>query len=211
MTIAKIRAYRSDASRVIVYFTDRTYLTVDAREAARLKLKAGMELDEALLPALSEESRRSAARVKAAQIIGKRSLSCGELKKKLVERGIAAEDAEAAVAWMEEHGALDDAAYAAMLVRHYRGRGFGQMRVRDELRRRMIPKELADAALAEPCDQSGEILAFLRQKTRGQTLTPELRRKLTAALVRRGHGYEEIRAGFSALGIEEEAWQEPLE
>ena len=213
MKIAKIHAYRNDASRVIVYFTDRTYLTVDACEAERLHLKPGMELDATLLPALSEESRRNAARIKAVQITGKRSLSTGELKKKLLERGIAAPDADAAIAWMVELGALNDAEYAAMLVRHYRGRGFGTTRVREELRKRALKKEQIEEALSEPCDQSAEILKFLQQKTRGRMLTPDIKRKLTAALLRRGHGYEEIRAGFSALDveIEEEAWQEQSE
>ena len=39
MRITKIDAYRNDLSRVIVYFEDRSFLTVDARRAEELKLK----------------------------------------------------------------------------------------------------------------------------------------------------------------------------
>ena len=79
MRIKSVRAFRNDVSRVVVYFEDRTYITVDALEAKRLKLAPGMEIDEGQLPALSEESRRHAARVKAVQITGKRNLSRAEL------------------------------------------------------------------------------------------------------------------------------------
>lgn len=200
MRIKSVRAFRNDVSRVVVYFEDRTYLTVDALEAKRLKLAPGMEIDERELPALSEESRRHAARVKAVQITGKRSLSRAELIRKLGEKGFSEEDSAAAADWLSDLGVLDDAAYAEMLVRHYRAKGFGDLRVREELRRRGLDRDLAASVLEENTqDASDAVAAFLKQKLRGAQLNEETKRKLSAALMRRGYTWAEIQSGFSAV------------
>lgn len=200
MRIKSVRAFRNDVSRVVVYFEDRTYLTVDALEAKRLKLAPGMEIDERELPALSEESRRHAARVKAVQITGKRSLSRAELIRKLGEKGFSEEDSAAAADWLSDLGVLDDAAYAEMLVRHYRAKGFGDLRVREELRRRGLDRDFAASVLEENTqDASDAVAAFLKQKLRGAQLNEETKRKLSAALMRRGYTWAEIQSGFSAV------------
>ena len=80
-------------------------------------------------------------------MISSRPLSRKELSKKLKEKGAAEADAESACDWLEEIGALNDAEYAVMLVRHYGGMGYGATRVRQELHRRGVPKELWDEAL----------------------------------------------------------------
>ncbi len=200
MRIKSIRAFRNDVSRVVVYFEDRTYLTVDALEAKRLKLAPGMEIDADQLPALSEESRRHAARVKAVQITGKRNLSRAELIKKLGEKGFSEEDSVSAAEWLGDLGVLDDTAYAEMLVRHYRAKGFGDLRVREELRRRGIEKDLAVSVLADaPQDTNDAVVTFLKQKLRGKELDEEMKRKLSAALMRRGFTWADIQSGFLAI------------
>ncbi|MBE6916017.1 MAG: regulatory protein RecX [Ruminococcaceae bacterium] len=200
MRIKSVRPYRNDVSRVVVYFEDRSYITVDAIEAKKLGLTDGMELTPDALPALSSESRRHAARVKAAQICGKKLYSKRELMKKLADRGITEDDAYDAVAWMEEIGAVNDTAYAGMLVRHYRAKGFGDLRIREELKKRGIPKDLTQSVLEEYQEDTREpIRAFLLKKLRGKTPDDAEKRKLIAALMRRGFAYEEIRAVFSAF------------
>ncbi|MBQ3055844.1 MAG: RecX family transcriptional regulator [Oscillospiraceae bacterium] len=200
MRIRSVRPFRNDVSRVVVYFEDRTYLTVDALEAKRLKLAPGMEIDAESLPALSEESRRHAARVKAVQIAGKRSLSRAELMRKLGEKGFSEEDSESAADWLCEMGVLDDTAYAEMLVRHYRAKGFGDLRVREELRRRGIERDLVATVLEENTQNPQDaIVTFLRQKLRGKELEEETKRKLAAALMRRGYTFADIQSGFSAI------------
>ena len=200
MRIRSVRPFRNDVSRVVVYFEDRTYLTVDALEAKRLKLAPGMEIDADTLPSLSEESRRHAARVKAVQITGKRNLSRAELMRKLGEKGFSEEDSASAADWLCEMGVLNDTAYAEMLVRHYRAKGFGDLRVREELRRRGIERELIASVLEEQTqDASGAVTAFIRQKLRGGELDEETKRKLSAALMRRGFSWADIQSGFSAI------------
>lgn len=204
MIVKKIDAYRNDNSRVIVYFEDRSYITVDALEADRLGLKAGMELDDHILPALGEDSRSSAARATAARIVGRHSMSCKTLMEKLRDRGIAEADAAAALEWLCDLGIMDDLKYGDMLVRHYRAKGFGNRRIREELRQRGISREDMDTLLEEAVDMQDEILGYIKKRIRGKELDRSLASKIEGALVRRGHSFEEIRSAFHALEIEME-------
>ena len=95
---------------------------------------------------------------------------------------------------------LDDTAYAEMLVRHYRAKGFGDLRVREELRRRGLARDLVASVLEEkPQDANDAVLNFLQQKLRGQALDEEKKRKLSAALMRRGFSWADIQSGFSKV------------
>ena len=180
----------------MVYFSDRSYCKVDMLLARELGLKAGDEVDDSKILALNEDTRRAKARETAARILGKRNMSEGELKRKLTDKGIGEEDAEYACRWARDIGVIDDVAYAGMLVRHYRSKGFGNMRIRTELSRRHIAGSIADAVLDADTDMSDEIHVFIEKKLKGEKPTPEVVRKLTAALVRRGHSYGQIREAF---------------
>jgi len=201
MKITKISPCRTDKSRVMVYFSDRSYCKVDMLRAKALDLKPGMEIDESVLPSLNEDARRGKARETAARALGRRNMSRTELMRKLKDKGVAQNDAQAAADWAEEMGVLDDEAYAAMLVRHYRAKGFGDIRVRQELSRRGIAEEIIRAELDTSVDMTDEILDFLQKKLRGNMPDADEIRRLTAALMRRGHTYSAIRAAFRQLEI----------
>lgn len=199
MKISKIDAYRNDLSRVIVYFEDRSYITVDALKAEKLGLKTGMELDAASVSSLSEQSARSAARAAAARIVGRNSMSCMTLLKKLREKGVADDDAKEALNWLIDLGIMDDRQYGQILLAHYRSRGFGNRRIREEMRNRGIQREDIDALLTEEVDMQCEICAFIQKRARGQEIDEKLRAKITNALIRRGHSYEAISSAFRQI------------
>lgn len=208
MRISKIDAYRNDLSRVIVYFEDRSYITVDALKAEKLGLKAGMELDAGSISELSQQSARSAARAAAARIVGRNSMSCATLLKKLREKGVADDDAQEALCWLIDLGIMDDRKYGEILLAHYRARGFGNRRIREEMRSRGIRREDVDALLTEEVDMQDEICAFIEKRARGQEIDEKLRAKITSALVRRGHSYEAISSAFRRISEDAENWNE---
>ncbi|MEG2569971.1 MAG: regulatory protein RecX [Oscillospiraceae bacterium] len=202
MLIKKIGAYRNDASRVIVYFEDRSYITIDALEAERLKIKPGAELDAALIPELSEKSRAAAARTTAARLVGRVMMSRKTLLTKLADRGFNEEEAGSALEWLVSVGAMDDAEYGKMLVGYYRDRGFGVRRIREELRKRGLEREDIDELLEEPVDMQKEIIEYIKKRTYGHEVDRALINKITNALVRRGHSYSDIKEAFHADEIE---------
>lgn len=193
MIIRKINAYRNDLSRVIIYFEDKSYITVLAERAKNLKV--GDDIGAETLSELSEESKKSAARATAARIVGHSSMSCATLLRKLKEKGISEEDANDALLWLVELGIMDDAKYAQMLLNHYRNRGFGNRRISDEMRKRGIPREVVSEVLDE-CDMRSEILEFIQKKTRGVKPDEKQKAKIINALLRNGHSYDAINTAF---------------
>ena len=125
-------------------------------------------------------------------------LSCGkELTDRLKEKGETPDNAEDAAAWLEQMHLLDDAQYAAMCVRHYAAKGYGAGRIRSELYRRGIPRELWDDALQELPEQDEQIDALLRRRLRSDTPDRDELRRASDYLYRRGFGRDEIRAAIA--------------
>ena len=91
---------------------------------------------------------------------------------------------------------------AEVIVRHYGAMGYGAGRVRQELHRRGVPKELWDAALEQLPPPEEAIRKFLAGKLRGRGMTPEDSRRLAAALQRRGFAWQEIRPVLNEWGQE---------
>ena len=127
-------------------------------------LRAGKELTAPELDTLRAASERSRCRQRALRIIGARAMSVKELTDRLKEKGESPENAEDAAAWLQEMHLLDDAQYAAMCVRHYAAKGYGAGRIRNELYRRGIPRELWDDALQELPEQDAQIDTLLRRR-----------------------------------------------
>ena len=94
------------------------------------------------------------AKARALKLLERRDYGEAELAAKLVEKGEEPEAAEQAAQRMVELGFVNDENYAGMVVRHYAAKGCGRQRIREELRRRRLPRELWDAALEELPDQS---------------------------------------------------------
>ena len=157
-----------------------------------LRLFNGRDLDHDALNRLQSQSGRALAREKALQLISQRQMSRRELGKKLKEKGFDPETADYCVDWVTERGLLNEESYAAAIVRHYAAKGYGESRVRQELQRRGLERELWEDALAAMPEDTAKIDRFIAQRL----TDPDDRdavRKLTAALFRRGFGMEEIR------------------
>ena len=124
-------------------------------------LRSGKELTSPELDALRAASERSRCRQRALRIIGARAMSVKELTDRLKEKGESPENAEDAAAWLQELHLLDDAQYAAMCVRHYAAKGYGAGRIRSELYRRGIPRELDEAASIDGCGSFRTLVRIL--------------------------------------------------
>jgi len=116
-----------------------------------------------------------------------------EVRAKLAARDVEGDVAQAALARARALGAVDDAAFArAWVDDRGAGRGFGTARLRQELRRRLVPEPLiADALLAiEDRDDLAVAIDLARDRLPSlpATLQPEaVARRLQDYLVRRGH------------------------
>ena len=202
MRIDRIEASRHKKGRVLVFLEDGACLKITEQELLDFGLRGGDELSPAQLKKLKEAAGVSNTKATAADLIGKRAMSRANLEKKLREKGASEAEARYAGEWLEAIGALNDAEYAAIVARHYGQMGYGPRYVQEKLREKGVPRELWEDALEHLPEAAEQIDRYLTDKLRGQTPDPREKKRLTDALLRRGYGWGDVKAGWSRYGAE---------
>lgn len=196
MQITEVKESQRKKGRFLVKLENGDILRVTEDELLRFVLRPGMELDGETLEALRASAKASSAKAAAANMIGSRALSKKELTRRLVKKGNEEADAQAAADWLEDIGAVNDASYAASLVRHYGGKGYGPARVREELRRRGVDRELWDEAMEEMPEAPEVLDQLIQKRCRGDLSDPRERKRVCDALMRRGFSWGEVKAAM---------------
>ena len=150
---------------------------------------------------MKDDAALTRTKDRALKLLGMRAFGERELYDRLVEKGETEQNAAAVIAWLVELRLLDDLEYAAMVVRHYAAKGYGPRRIRDELHRRKIPRELWDEALSELPEQDGTIDKLLRARLRSEEPDRAELKRATDALLRRGFGWDEIKEAVERLHL----------
>ncbi len=193
MTITSIR--QTAPGRLTVTLASGEEIRTTLGVVTDRRLFSGRELDEEAAASLRLDSARALAREKALNFVSQRQMSRKELRDKLRQKGFDEDTADYCVAWLLDHGLLDEESYAAAIVRHYAAKGYGTGRIRTELIRRGIPRELQEDALTAMPEPDSKIDRFIASRLRDPEDRDEVR-KLTAALYRRGFSGEEIRSAL---------------
>ena len=137
----------------------------------------------------------------AMAILNRTAMSRHSLLEKLTRRGVEPALAAETADWLEQIGALNDAQYAEDLVRHYIQKGFGARRIREELRKRGLDSETAEAALAGAESSAVVIDRFVQRQLKGGKPSREELLRIAGALQRRGHAWAEIRAALDRYQV----------
>lgn len=203
MRIAKLEPSKRKKGRFLVHLDGGDLLRVGEREVVTFALYTGQELSEETLEGIKAVSRESGLRDRALNMITARPLSRKGLMSRLQEKEEASEtEAEEVADWLERLGLLNDMEYAKMLVRHYTAKGYGPYRLRDELYRRGVPKDLWDDALGESEDPADSIDALLQRKLKGKQPDRKELKRASDMLARRGYKWADIRAALCRYGAE---------
>ena len=133
------------------------------------------------------------AKQRALKLLERRDVSRKMLLDKLTEKGISESDAAEVADWLCGLGVVNDERFAGLVVRHYAAKGYGERRIREELFRRGIDRELWDAAFAELPETDDTVDRLLQARLRGDA-SPENLQRTQNYLLRRGFSWEEIRA-----------------
>ena len=204
MKIARIEPSKHKQGRVLVFLEDGALLKITENELLHFHLQAGSELTEEELQTLKAAAGTSQLKQTAAAMAGSRMLSKREIRDRLMKKGAGEQEAQETAEWLEELGAVDDAAYAGAIARHYAASGYGSGRIRQEFLKRGISKELWEEALAQLPEPTEAIRQFVCTKMR--TGDERERKKISDALLRRGFTWSDIRPVLNEWGreIEEE-------
>ena len=156
--------------------------------------------DAAPEPIAAERRASRRAENVALAALTRHDASEGELRAKLLARGLDEADVEAELDRLKGAGLVDDAALADRLVRSLRERkGLGDGALRPALRARNLPQAVIDVALAanaeddEAVDERLQEVADDRARRLASLPDDVAERRLTAYLMRRGYGGSSLR------------------
>ncbi len=139
-------------------------------------------------PTRRKRQREQTPVQRALGLLVRREHSRKELGRKLIARGVDADEAAAAVARLAEDGWQDDARFAEALVRNRTGGGYGPLHIRAELGTHGLDSERIEAAMATFEGDWAELARELVRRRFGPDGPQDLaqRRKAADMLARRG-------------------------
>jgi regulatory protein len=158
-------------------------------------------------PAPERESTRSSRRAENVAIatLTRHDASEGEVRAKLVAKGLEEDDVEAELERLRRVGLIDDAAFAARVVASLRERkGLGDQAIRSTLRGRLVPQGVIDEVLVEQAEDEETTEARLqeaaddRARRLGSLTRAVADRRLTAYLMRKGYSGSSVRTAVRA-------------
>lgn len=205
MRISKLTPSQRKQGRWLVQLENGDLLRLGENEVVAFALYSGMELEEEQLEELRRAEQTARFKEYALNALSVRPLSCLELRQKLEEKGCPPGQALEIADRLTELGYLDDAAYAAALVKHYAAKGCGPYKLREELFRRGVPREYWEEALEGAEDPAGAIDAFLERKL-SRIEQPDRKdlKRAADALARRGYSWSDINAALRRYGAQTE-------
>lgn len=201
MRIDSVSANPDRVGKYKVCFCDGTKMYLYRQTIEDHNIYTGREISDEEFSLLKDAAGKMSAKMRAVRILAASNVSRADLKQRLISKGETKENAVQAVAWMEDLDLVDDKKTAQHIVNRCVDKGYGLARAKQALYEKRIPKEFWDEVLADYPDQTEHILAFLRSKLTDPEDDKSVR-KVTDALIRRGHSYSQIRRAMEQLNIQ---------
>jgi regulatory protein len=189
---------RPGSTRIVV--NGRPAWTVPADVIAGLRLDVGAPLKGDVVERLDRAADEEGAFRAALRALERRAHGERELANKLERRGHTGDAIAAAAERLRALGLLDDLVFARAYIAGRTGRGRGPIRLRHDLHRLGVAKEMAEQALAEllagivdPLERPRALVAKRARQMAGLS-TEARRRRLLAFLGRRGYQGSDARS-----------------
>ena len=200
---------RSGRHSMLVTINEDVQLLLTRDIWAERPLTEGQELDFEEFSRWLLPRQYPAALNKAVAMLAQRAHAGGEIRRKL-ERAHYLEDTIDMVLYkLEKERLLNDEAFAREYAASCARRQMGKSRIRMELSRKGLPRELIDRAMEALSSEEGDEAAVrlaqkLLRRHNGEDARREMQ-KVLAAMARRGYSYEDSRAAIeAAIRLEDE-------
>ena len=191
------------ASHILVRLSDGTEILSTLNTLADLRISEGVELNDTLLEELRSVSERDLGFEKASEIALRRLISRKELRTKLLQKGISEENCDFCINKLLRFGILNDEVYAEAIVRHYASKGYGQAKIKTELLKRGISRDLWEDAFRSMPENDDKIEQYLRTHLSDPGDRSQVQ-KVSGALYRRGFSWDEIHTALRRFEAAEE-------
>lgn len=198
-TITQITEHPRKAGRYVVDVDGREFATVTADALTATQARVGVVVDDSLAAHLREANELTAAYDRALNLLAFRARSARDLQRRLEQKGVTRERAERVIAKLRDLGLVDDADFARQLTRSKLSAGTSRRRVHQELFKRGVSREVADAAVEQVTEDEGldddasiERVARKKWRTLAELDTVTRRRRLYGFLARRGFDADDV-------------------
>ncbi len=195
------------AGRYRIVFENGEVMRLYRQTVEDFCLYPGQELDDGQLEKLRTAAGAMSAKMRAVRIVTASNVSRRDLEQRLVRKGEDPAQAKEAVQWMADMSLLDDRRTAEQIVSRCVSKGYGLARAKQALYEKRIPKDLWEEVLADYPDQTDKIIEFLNARLDEHPSDKDVKRAIDA-LMRRGHGYSQIRRALSQLALDEQEFTE---
>lgn len=210
MEVTKIEPQKRNKNRSSVYLDGSFAFGIDNFDLLKLKIAVGTQIDTQRLEFIRETVLLSAAKNYGMKLAAARSYTKAGLSRKMTEKGFDEREIEQTVSFLEEYKLLDDEEYARRFVNDCINiKGFGQFRIKNELKEKGIDRETADRILSEYDfnEIEEEKILPLAQKKLGGDFTIQNIAKTKRYLASRGFSFDAIDSAIRKIADEEE-WSE---
>lgn len=183
--------------------TESAVYEIEGEFVRQYHMQEGTDIAEELLEELHGKSRFRRAYRRACYLLDDRDYSYCMMYQKLMHTY---QDKPLCIRVMEQLvqcGAVDDRRYAGKLAEYLAERKhYGSYRIRQEMLRKGLDKELTEQCIAELEEQIQENLPAVLEKKYGSQLTDEqdrkTREKVIAGMIRLGYDYRSIKQAIEA-------------
>jgi regulatory protein len=207
--ITALRVRRGRPDRIAVHLDGVIAFELATVVADEAGLRVGDQLTVEMQHGLLEQDAPHRARTQAVRFLAARDRSRHEVESRLRTSGFAAEVIAETVAWLQGLGYLDDARYASNYASERLKAGWGERKVRAELRSKGVDRATVERALEEEespaARATGEVTEAVLESVRRRFgaqfgSDPEAAsRRLAGFLGRRGYDWETVDSVARAL------------
>ena len=199
ITALAVRTGRSD--RTIVHLDGTPALELATTVAQLADLRVGRFLSPEALAQLEHEDQPYRARSRALNLLTARDRSSREVGSRLTRLGFASDVVAGTIEWLAERGYVDDERFVERYAAEKLRAGWALRRVRTELARQGLERELVDQVLEATAEddeaaavRDHALLDTLRRRFAGQLATDQkaAERRMIGFLARRGYDWETI-------------------
>lgn len=149
MKITDVVPQQKNKSRVSVFVDGEYSFSLDGVDALRLGVKTDAEITEKDIEIYNLESNLSKAKAKAFDIVGRKAVTERELRTKLSDKGYDEMICDIVIETMREYNYVNDADYCETFLDYAKSKGWGQLKIRSELKRRGVDDTTISNALSE--------------------------------------------------------------
>lgn len=149
MKITDVVPQQKNKSRVSVFVDGEYSFSLDGADALRLGVKVDAEITEKDIEIYNLESNLSKAKAKAFDIVGRKSVTERELRTKLADKGYDEMIIDIVIETMRDYNYINDADYCESFLDYAKSKGWGQLKIRSELKRRGVDDTTVSDAFAE--------------------------------------------------------------